>query len=202
MMKIPSHPLGLVAASAMLISCNHSIRPERAYGPAVAAEAPLHSVEIHQPKTLGVLDTDLSDARGTPIGVSCKTCHGSASRGGLLTSSAPKDFHHPIQIKHGQLSCNACHDQDRSQLHLADGSQVAFDQTVQLCAQCHGTQFRDYRKGAHGGMNGYWDLRRGGRDRNMCVDCHGAHAPAYEKVWPVHPPKDRFLDWKESRVHD
>ena len=183
-----------------MLSCNRGMPPERAFGPAVPADQPLQAVEIHRPTTLGVVDTDLKDVHGTPIGVSCKTCHGSASQG--LTRGAPKDFHRGIKITHGQLSCTACHDQDRSRLHLADGQKLEFDQVVNLCAQCHGTQYRDYNRGAHGGMNGYWDLRRGGRDRNSCVDCHSPHRPAYEKMWPVHPPKDRFLDWKEKETHE
>lgn len=180
------------------------MQPERAYGPAVAIDAPRHSVEIHQPKTLGVLDTQLKDAGGTPIGVSCKTCHVANSRGVQLSQGAPKNFHRGLLIKHGTLSCNACHDKDRSRLHLADGAQLELDQVTQLCAQCHGVQNRDYSRGSHGGMNGYWDLRRGGRERNACVDCHSPHHPAYEKVWPVHPPKDRFLEWtkEEPRAHE
>jgi hypothetical protein len=62
-----------------------------------------------------------------------------------------------------------------------------------LCAQCHGPQFRDYQNGSHGGMNGHWDLSRGPRLRNHCVDCHDPHVP---QVLPVHPapgPKDRFF---------
>jgi hypothetical protein len=62
-----------------------------------------------------------------------------------------------------------------------------------LCAQCHGTQKRDYDHGAHGGMRGYWDLKRGPRERNHCVSCHDPHAPKFGTFMPVHPPKDRFL---------
>ena len=190
--------------SVVLASCNRGMHPQRAFGPAVPPEAPLQAVEIHQPNTLGVVDTQLKDPLGAPIGVSCKTCHGSQSQGAMLSKKVPKDFHRGLKVTHGNLSCTACHDQDRSRLHLADGSKLQFDQVINLCAQCHGAKVRDYSKGSHGGMNGHWDLRRGGRERNSCVDCHAPHHPAREKVWPVHPPKDRFLDWhlKESRTHE
>jgi hypothetical protein len=61
-----------------------------------------------------------------------------------------------------------------------------------LCAQCHGPQFRDYQHGAHGGMSGFWDLSKGGRTRNNCIDCHDPHAPKYPTVTPARGPNDRF----------
>jgi len=66
-----------------------------------------------------------------------------------------------------------------------------------LCSQCHGPQRRDYNMGLHGGMNGYWDLTKGGRTRNTCINCHDPHAPAFPLVMPVLPPKDRISVPKE-----
>lgn len=67
---------------------------------------------------------------------------------------------------------------------------------VSLCGQCHGPQLRDYRRAAHGGATGYWDLSRGPRTRNLCITCHDPHTPAYVGGLPVLPPRDRFLDWE------
>jgi formate-dependent nitrite reductase cytochrome c552 subunit len=64
---------------------------------------------------------------------------------------------------------------------------------MQLCAQCHGPQFRDYTHGSHGGMQGHWDLSRGPRLRNHCVDCHDPHTPQFQPSNPVLPPADRLL---------
>lgn len=172
------------------------MHPDRAFAPAANPKASAHPVEIHIPDALGVVDSELKDSLGRPVGVSCKTCHDS-SRGLLLQNREAKDFHKDLTVIHGKLSCNSCHDQDRTRLHLADGRKLDFDQTMELCAQCHGPQHRDYERGAHGGMNGYWDRKRGPRQRNHCLDCHAAHTPAYEKVMPVHPPRDRYLDWKK-----
>jgi formate-dependent nitrite reductase cytochrome c552 subunit len=66
-------------------------------------------------------------------------------------------------------------------------------EAMRLCAQCHGPQYRDYKRGSHGGMTGHWDLSRGERTRNNCVDCHDPHAPAYPGTTPVLPPRDRYL---------
>lgn len=173
--------------------------PSREFGPAVPKDAPLHPVTIHQPDTVGALDTNVRDIHGSPVGISCVTCHKSGTHKAFATQNAPEDFHSGMKMEHGSVSCNSCHDaKDRTKLHLADGQKLDFDQAMKLCAQCHGVQYRDYQRGSHGGMNGYWDLKRGPRDRNSCLDCHSAHTPAYHKVRPVHPPKDRFLEWKKK----
>jgi hypothetical protein len=78
-------------------------------------------------------------------------------------------------------------------LRLADGRSLPYSDVMSLCAQCHGPQFRDYQHGAHGGMTGYWDLSKGGRTRNSCIDCHDPHAPKYPTVTPARGPNDRFL---------
>lgn len=168
----------------------------REFGPAVPENAALHPVEIHSPMTLGVADTTLIDAQGRTIGVACETCHGpTPDLSWAAEPDRPEVFHEAVDLRHGTLTCNACHDaEDRTKLHLADGELLEVKDAMTLCAQCHGVQFRDYSRGSHGGMNGYWDLERGPRDRNHCVDCHAPHAPAYGQVLPVHPPRDRYLE--------
>ena len=72
---------------------------------------------------------------------------------------------------------------------------------MRLCAQCHGPQFRDYGKGAHGGMEGHWDLSRGGRTRNHCVDCHDPHVPAIRQVQPAGRARDRRPLQRQEEAH-
>ena len=104
------------------------------------------------------------------------------------------EFHTGLSFDHGQLRCASCHAEGQPPtLHLATGEPVEIRESLQLCAQCHGPQWRDYQHGAHGGMGGHWDLSQGGRERNHCVDCHDPHAPAYVGGFPVLPPRDRFL---------
>lgn len=138
--------------------------------------------------------TDQVDAMGRPVTVSCASCH--ATREANLSTRDSKqldEFHKGLTYKHAELSCMACHNaDDYNTLRLADGSAVLHENVIQLCAQCHGPQTRDYLHGSHGGMTGYWDLSRGPRHRNNCIDCHDPHAPAYPVVKPVFPPKDRF----------
>lgn len=177
-------------AFLLLVACDTGFAdPSREFGPPVP-DGPRHPTTIHAPSTLGVVDTPLTDANGTPVGVACATCHGPDPE----TAWASRDgapFHTGVALAHGALTCDSCHDADRTALHLADGTSVALPDAIELCAQCHGPQYRDYTHGSHGGLNGYWDTRRGPRTKNHCVDCHGPHAPAYAGVLPVFPPADR-----------
>lgn len=179
---------------ALLGACSGGFAAaERAEGPAVDASLPRQADVIVAPTTLGVVDSARVDVNGTPIGVACATCH--HPDGTLLGDAGPPErFHTGVELRHGDLSCAHCHDPvDRSKLRLANGESVALLDAMTLCAQCHGPQARDFRHGAHGGMNGYWDTRRAPRERTVCVTCHAPHSPAYEKVTPVHAPQDRFL---------
>ena len=103
--------------------------------------------------------------------------------------------HTGMKFTHGDLSCFACHDpeSDYDRLRLADGTRISHPEVMTLCSQCHGPQRRDFDHGAHGGMTGHWDLDRGPRDRNSCIVCHDAHAPAFPRMRPTFKPIDRFL---------
>jgi hypothetical protein len=150
---------------------------------------------VHEPTAYGVLASPLvvgDEKRDVPAGTRCETCHDQAPD--PTWQPAPGErFHTNIEVEHGELSCAQCHDAGTRGLHLADDTQVPWVEVIRLCGQCHGTQKRDFDHGAHGGMNGSWDLRQGPRERNTCVDCHPPHAPAYGKRKPVFPPRDRFL---------
>lgn len=174
---------------SMLVGVGCSSPPPPAQSHARAGE-PKFPVVIHQPPTLGLLETGVDEITGRRTGVSCATCHGPSPETSLAARAS--NPHVDIELKHGSIRCDSCHDsQDRTRLRLADGTALAFTDTMQLCAQCHGPQNRDYDHGAHGGMTGYWDLARGPRLRNQCIDCHAAHAPARGQVHPAPPPRDR-----------
>jgi hypothetical protein len=137
---------------------------------------------------------EVTSAEGTTAPVACSTCH--ASREGDVAVRGGEDlerFHRGLEVEHGQLACLACHhDDDYDRLRLATGAALEFGDVIELCGQCHGPQYRDYRNGSHGGMRGYWDLSLGDRQRNVCTDCHDPHAPAFPQVHPAPPPRDRF----------
>lgn len=165
--------------------------------PAMPAEAPrVHGVRIHQPDSLTSIATSETNARGETAGIPCASCHEMREEPYELPESADalSGPHEGLQFAHGDNACASCHHPERyDRLRLASGEAVPLTAAMRLCAQCHGTQKRDYDHGAHGGMRGYWDLSSGPRERNHCVDCHDPHTPAFPSYQPVFPPRDRFL---------
>jgi hypothetical protein len=155
-----------------------------------------HAVEIHQPSKLRSIETGRVDASGRPLRMACVTCHSLKEPRSALPAAPGelREFHRGLSLAHGDLSCGSCHQPgSHDSLRLADGRTIAMADALTLCSQCHGPQRKKYDKGSHGGMTGYWDLRRGPRLRNHCVDCHDPHAPAFAPARPVLPPRDRYL---------
>jgi hypothetical protein len=159
-------------------------------------EAHQFPITIHEPVGAPGIKTGTFDEHGRAVSVACATCHATRpANPEAKLGTSPTLFHQGLQGKHGNLSCVSCHNPTDgfASLRLADGKHVPFTAVMLLCAQCHGPQFRDYQHGAHGGMTGYWNLTKGGRVRNNCIDCHDPHAPKYPTVTPASGPNDRFL---------
>lgn len=119
----------------------------------------------------------------------CNACHqifDSAHPGG-----AALGFHQEIILRHGLNNrCTNCHDaHDRERLTLRDGATIPFAQTPQLCAQCHGTTFRDWERGTHGKTLGSWITGSASQRRLTCNECHNPHAPAYGPYQPLPGPQ-------------
>ncbi|HET9953696.1 MAG TPA: hypothetical protein VFQ61_04315 [Polyangiaceae bacterium] len=173
-----------------LWGCN---RPIKEVPRARAPSAARYPVEIRRPAKLSSIETGRADALGREQRVPCVTCHSLGVRRPVPESSAElEEFHRGLSIEHGSLRCASCHSAEGAELlKLADGRSLPITDSIEKCGECHGPQYRDYRHGAHGGMLGYWDLSRGGRLRNTCVDCHDPHIPKPPPVMPVLPPRDR-----------
>lgn len=152
-------------------------------------------VEIHVPERLSSIETDEVDALGRPVRIACATCHSLKATATVPTRPADvEEVHVGLAFDHGEVSCASCHAAKAGEaplLHLADGTPLPTTEAMRLCGQCHGPQLRDYEAGAHGGMDGHWDLTRGGRTRNHCVDCHDPHVPAPPAVSPAPRARDR-----------
>ena len=152
-------------------------------------------IVIRKPSGPPRVETAVRDAQGTLVTVACATCH--ATRPPNQENRSVKEldeFHSGMAFSHGTVSCLSCHNpDDYDSLKLADGRRVEFTDVMKLCGQCHGPQMKDYEHGAHGGMNGHWDLTRGPQVKNNCVDCHNPHSPQFPKMRPTFKPRDRFL---------
>jgi hypothetical protein len=191
-----------VVAIAILIACAALfLKPDRK----VALVQPYVAEATYAVETItrgGHPAVQSRQADGSVIAIACSTCHSTATQPANPTK-APSDFHQGLNLHHGSLACNSCHDASSQYdaLRLANGMIVPYDQAMTLCAQCHGPQARDYAAGAHGGMNGYWDQSRGPRQRNACTVCHDPHSPAYPMVQPAPGPHDRFLEAPTKDEH-
>lgn len=145
-----------------------------------------------------------SDPQGRFGSVACSTCH--SFRVPDFANRTPGDlhqFHQNIPMAHGTLACYSCHNpEDTDTLRLADTTVVEYPDVMTLCAQCHASEAKAYVHGAHGGMNGYWDLTRGPRTRNNCIDCHDPHVPKFPSMQPTFKPHDRFLTTSGEASHE
>ncbi len=142
------------------------------------------------------LSTGERDVNGMPVRIPCSTCH-------METVKVSKEklkshegaFHKHIKIEHGAKTCNTCHKPPEfSGFARADGSTIEYEDVMQLCGQCHARRLTEYQNGAHGGMNGYWDLSKGPRERNHCLNCHNPHSPSIKQVKPAKKLKNRSFD--------
>lgn len=165
-------------------------------GAAQADRDDLWPVRVRRPEGPPRVDTGLVDALGQPITVSCGSCHATREPDQAIHSGEQlREFHQGLVFSHGGLTCLSCHNpNDYNTLRRVDGASIAYSDVMNLCAQCHAPQARDFAAGAHGGMTGYWDRSRGPQERHNCIDCHDPHKPAFPSMLPTFKPRDRFVE--------
>jgi Doubled CXXCH motif (Paired_CXXCH_1) len=154
----------------------------------------VHPIIIRKPSGPPRIELVGNDPQGRTGSVACSTCH-AVRQANLENKSAATldEFHQGMTFSHGSITCYACHNpNDSDALRQADGSSVNYENVMALCSQCHSKQAESFAHGAHGGMNGHWDLSRGPQIKNNCIDCHDPHVPEYPKMIVGFKPKDRF----------
>jgi len=98
-----------------------------------------------------------------------------------------------------QRWCLDCHNADnRDVLRRANGDIISFEESYNLCGQCHGTIFRDWKAGIHGKRTGEWN---GKKQYRLCVHCHNPHNPKFKPLKPM-PPPDNPLEIKHRKLKD
>lgn len=96
---------------------------------------------------------------------------------------------HDVKLQHGadRYWCYDCHNMDdRSKLHLLDGTSIGLDESYKLCGQCHQAREKDWWHGAHGKRANGWDTEVA--VRYNCTYCHNAHQPPYMVRKPAPAP--------------
>lgn len=122
----------------------------------------------------------------------CSRCHTESLSTLRAQSEAEGQLKHwEITLEHADeqvMTCETCHNVEENvdTLHTLTGQIVDFDQSYQVCAQCHASQFEDWVGGAHGKQVGGWAPPR---VMQTCADCHNPHDPEWDIRWPVVPPK-------------
>ena len=152
--------------------------PAAASGPAKAEAPPAKKVEALIQAAPPPLD---------PETFPCSQCHVESPD----RTRRELAFHDEIQARFSHDAehrwCLDCHDaENRDVLHLSNGDPVPFTESYRLCGQCHGDKYRDWRVGVHGKRIGRWD---GEKTYFLCVSCHDPHAPKFQPLKPMPPPK-------------
>lgn len=171
-----------VMLSTLLLSCP----------PAKSSDSTINSVVLKGPTT-PAKHTEMPKFFVPPPPFSegifpCSDCHSDME-------SNPK--RRDLEDEHSEISrifnhaseqrwCLDCHNpDDRDMLRLANGDLVSFEESYNLCGQCHGTIFRDWKAGIHGKRTGEWNGRKQYR---LCVHCHNPHSPRFKPIKPLPPP--------------
>jgi len=121
----------------------------------------------------------------TPGIFPCSQCHQ-----GMPADRRPRkleQMHQDIVLKHMPGGwCFDCHNPDnRDKLRLANGKLVSFEESYNLCGQCHGIILREWKAGLHGKRTGMWN---GEKQYQLCVHCHWPHEPRFKPIKPLPPP--------------
>lgn len=178
----------------MFISCKHH---EEAYhsitdkieaegkkyrGTSITSEKFIEDIQIVEVTENGQAFL-IPDRKGKLKSFACTECHTKP-----LTHTRKKDIkkaHWNIRLNHADLNtmnCITCHDgNDMDHLKSLTNKEIDFNNSYQLCSQCHTNQFNDWAGGAHGKRIGGWAPPRVSM---TCVNCHDPHKPQIESKWP------------------
>ncbi|MBL7959413.1 cytochrome C [bacterium] len=118
----------------------------------------------------------------------CVNCHNKPLSQMTSTDSLGRKAHWNLHLQHAPepiMNCGVCHNEgDLNTLRTITGVQVTFNESYQLCQQCHSRQYTDWQGGAHGKRVGGWTPPR---VIKLCVECHDPHQPRWDKRWPAQP---------------
>ena len=136
----------------------------------------------------------IPERKGQIKSFACIECH-SKPVSQMKNLDSPK-AHWDIKLNHATsdiMNCATCHNgQNMDELHTVTGLSIDLNLSYKLCAQCHSSQFKDWKGGAHGKKVAGWSSPRASL---TCVNCHNPHNPSFDKRWPVqfnaHKEKER-----------
>lgn len=170
----------------VLVAVGLWMSPRRAEIPVANAAAVERALLIVEPRRTAMSDPPQLLVEGRFE--NCNACHQifRSAHG----SRESVNYHTDILLNHGlNARCVNCHDvENRERLVLRDGKTVTYSETPLLCAQCHGTTFRDWQNGTHGKTLGSWKTGSEEQRRLACNECHDPHSPRYSPYQPLPGP--------------
>ncbi|WP_298317418.1 cytochrome c3 family protein [uncultured Aquimarina sp.] len=190
-----AHILGVTfLLTYMIFSCKHSEGEYHSLTDKIEAESKnYHGTTISSESFIGDIETIeitegehtflIPERKSQIISYACIECHTKPLK--ELKGVDLKKAHWDINLVHANdkiMNCATCHNgDDMNNLKSLTGTAIDFNRSYQLCAQCHSSQFEDWKGGAHGKNIGGWSTPRAAM---TCVNCHNPHKPEIESRWP------------------
>lgn len=190
-----AHILGVTfLLTFMIFSCKHSEGEYHSLTDKIEAESKnYHGTTISSESFIGDIETIeitegehtflIPERKSQIISYACIECHTKPLE--ELKGVDLKKAHWDINLVHANdkiMNCATCHNgDDMNNLKSLTGTAIDFNRSYQLCAQCHSSQFEDWKGGAHGKNIGGWSTPRAAM---TCVNCHNPHKPEIESRWP------------------
>lgn len=187
-------PIGFLALAGVLFATSGG--PEIPIDPAAAVDP---AMLIVGPRRQAMTDPPQIIVEGLPE--NCNACHqilDSENKTGAALA-----FHNDVILTHGMNNrCLNCHDSgNRELLTLRDGTTIPYSRTPLLCAQCHGTVYRDWERGTHGKTLGSWRTGTDEQRRLTCNQCHNPHSPRYDPYPPLPGPRTLRMNAVAAQGH-
>ena len=125
----------------------------------------------------------------------CNSCHRNIEDKGTGLGGKGKELvgeHIKIKLEHGANDrCLNCHHvKNREAFINHDGSEIPFQNSIDLCRKCHGPKYRDWELGIHGRPTGFWDSKKGVSTKGVCNQCHDPHSPKFKAIQPFAGPQE------------
>lgn len=146
--------------------------------------------EVSDPSPLRDPPTEKMTIQRAGIEYRCVECHRHFQNAEPIRDRTMGE-HRDIELDHGANDrCLNCHHREnRNALVDHGGEEIPFSDVPRLCGKCHGTIYRDWKRGIHGKRVGSWQLDSADRRAFACNECHDPHAPRFPSLTPAPPPR-------------
>lgn len=178
-------PIRIAVAAAAVLAMALPLRYLAAARAAEVEKAPRKAAARPAPAFTLEPRTEVLEERGN---YPCTDCHDNTTQKSNPKERELEEEHDDIAFPHGsgRFWCLNCHSAlERDSLVDIKGRKISFDDSHQVCLQCHSERAQDFARGGHGKRLASW---QGERVLQTCVECHNPHAPAIKARMPVAQP--------------